>query len=173
MTVIRPQTPGGYTIFCDDVRFEQGTGKQMYIGAYLGQMIIRAPKLPVRLPSFHAVVFYQERKGEESTHPVSVQVFLPGKEEASFRMDIPRSDFENVRIPEGLGSEDQFVQVVVVAAFPNFKIDQAGLIKVRAFRGEDEIRLGTLLVTFIETPAPAASPAPTDATPPSADQKPN
>jgi hypothetical protein len=74
-------------------------------------------------------------------------------EEPAFKFEIPRSDIDNVVIDPSI--EDPLKQVIVIATFRDFVVKEPGRFKVRAFRGDDEIRLGTLDV--ILNPAVAAA----------------
>lgn len=164
MNVIRRQTPAGYSVFCDDVRIEQGSGKHIYIGVYLGQMLFNAQSFPTRLSTFNVVTFYQERK-DESTHPVSINVFIPAQEEPAFTINLPRDEFAKMELPPTL--DDPLVQVAVVAQFRDLVIREAGLIRVRAFRGEEEIHLGALEVRLNPSSAAPKSDDPNSSPDPS------
>jgi hypothetical protein len=140
MTVIRRNTPSGYTIFCDDVR-QESNGKLIYIGVYEVKMILE--QIPATLPSFCVVVKYIERHGE-SDLPVVLKVFLPGYEEP-MQSELPLKEIRAAELPEAM--EDPLLTTSVHIKIAPFVIGVEGMIKVRAYRGEDEIRLGTLHVT--------------------------
>lgn len=141
MNIIAPQTPFGYTIFCDDVRVEI-TGKNIFIGVYNG--VVMLTQLPALVPSLYAIVRYTERKGE-SSDPVVIKVFEPENDMPIISIDVPVDEMRATVIPEGL-TDDPMVTAMIPIAFMPFQFEKEGFIKVRAYRGDDEIRLGSLRV---------------------------
>jgi hypothetical protein len=149
MTVIYPRLPSGFTIFCDDIRHEV-SGKATFVGAYADTMYING-QLPAILPKLAIMIVYREEP--QSLEPVQVKVFLPGDD-----YDAPAVVFEFTPepelIPEQTGDflmrEARFLWETVGVI-----IKETGQIRVRAFRGDDEIRLGALEVTL--NPAFAAA----------------
>jgi hypothetical protein len=142
MSVVRNNTPNGYSIFCDDVRVE-ANGKQILIGVYTGDMLV--PVFPVHLPIFHVLVRYNERFNE-SDQPVKFVITAPGYEEPLFTTEVPRTNFANTDSVIDAEIDDPIIGFNLVAGFPSMLFSQPGRIKVRAYRGDDEIRLGTLRV---------------------------
>jgi hypothetical protein len=144
MSVVRNNTPNGYSIFCDDVRVE-ANGKQILIGVYYGDMLL--PVMPVQLPIFSVVIRYNERVNE-SELPVKIVITVPGHENPVFSTEIPRENFQTTisSLNTDADVDDPLVTINVMAAFPGLLFSQPGRIKVRAYRGDDEIRLGTLRV---------------------------
>lgn len=143
MTLIS-HSPNGSAVFCDDVRYE-ANGKQLFIGVYAGEMII-SPGFPATLPTFSVVVRYQERRAE-SYVPVTIKIFIPGDDEPIFTATVPPEQFASIKFSEDYDYEgDPHVMVGFAATFPGITIKQAGKIKVRAYRGDDEIKLGALRV---------------------------
>jgi hypothetical protein len=142
MNIISPSTPGGYSIFCDDIR-QENNGKQILIGLYTGDMLIDA--FPIQLPTFQVLIRYQERP-DESILPVKFVIIAPHPtDEKIFETEVPREAFEKVLVPSD-SFDDPFVSLNLHASFAGFVLARPGLIKVRAYRGDDEIRLGTLRV---------------------------
>lgn len=144
MSVIRPSTPTGYSMFCDDIR-QEDNGKQFLIGLYSSEMLITS--FPTILPSFRVLINYQERMGE-SRLPVKLVVTAPngtGNDVPIFEAELAREDMDKVQAPPD-GNDEPYVSVGINAAFTPFILAHPGRIKVRAYRGEDEIRLGTLRV---------------------------
>ncbi len=143
MNIISPSTPGGYSIFCDDIRHENN-GKQILIGLYNADMLIDA--FPILLPTFQVLIRYQERPGESSL-PVKFVITSPHPtDEKIFEAEVPRENFEKVLIPSDNNLDDPFVSLNLHASFAGFVLAGPGRIKVRAYRGDDEIRLGALRV---------------------------
>jgi hypothetical protein len=105
-------------------------------------MLIR-PSFPASLPTFTIMIKYFERFNE-SDKPVKFAVFVPGTDEPVFQAEIPRD--APMPPPEGVDSAETRVSFNLIAQFRDFLIGEAGAIKVRAYRGDDEIHLGSLRV---------------------------
>ena len=154
MSVIQRSSPGGYAMFCDEVRREDN-GKFIHLGVYLEEMVITAPAFPVRLPRLSVVVNYYERVGE-SNDPVRFVVFLPGEEAPAGEFELTKPEGPIPQPPadsaEDLGPPLFHMTIVIDIRDPVFK--QEGRIRVRALRGDDEIRLGTLGVRLNQIPVP-------------------
>jgi hypothetical protein len=156
MNVIRPTTPYGYSIFCDDIRVE-GNGKQLFIGVYTVDMLM--PQFPAQMPSFHILIRYNERPNE-STLPVKFVITMPGQEEPIFTNEISREQLTATIMPTSTEElDDPMVTLNIVAVFHGLVFAGPGRMKVRAYRGDDEIRLGTLGVRL----HPDLEAAPTEA----------
>lgn len=157
MTIYVPKTPSGHSIFCDDVR-QEVSGKMIYIGVYQGELIVLQPP-PIILPTFNIIVTYLERPREEN-RPVVLKVFIPGAEnpivDAAVPIDAARAMPNNA--PDG---EDFLVSIRMPMRFSPLVIEAEGLIKVRAYIGDDEIRLGTLRVRVMEPSEQSGSDTPT------------
>jgi hypothetical protein len=149
--IIEPSTPFGSTIICDDVRVENN-GKKMYIGVY-DQMYVHAD-FPVVLPSLYFVVRYAEGLGE-SEDAVVIKVFLPGSNvnnpaiEALFWPAGPRSGLGEEKIiqdrPDDEKRDPMRIGTLPLMLSPAV-ITQEGEIRIRAYRGEDVIKLGAMQV---------------------------
>lgn len=145
MKTVAPSTPYGYTIFCDDVRQEMG-GKTSYMGIYKSKLIFNTP-LPASLPKFFLVVNYFERPGE-STDPVTLHVYMPDDAEGAptVTAEIPLDDFRSkppkLETPDSVPLISATVNLVVMP----FEMKSEGRLRVRAYRGDLEIRLGTLSI---------------------------
>lgn len=143
MSVISPSTPSGHSIFCDDVRNE-ANGKQILIGVYNADMLVDS--FPILLPNFSIVIRYQERKNE-SDLPVKFVVTVPNPhDEKIFEVDVPREAFVHPDPPSWDVEEQPLITLNLNPSFAGFMLLHTGRIKVRAYRGDDEIRLGTLRV---------------------------
>jgi hypothetical protein len=159
MTVIPRSSPTGYAIFCDEVRREDN-GKHIHLGVYVGEMVINAPSFPVRLPRLSVVINYYETVGE-STEPVRFAVFLPGEQAPAgeFTINKPEGPIPPPPAPEeGEQPGEPLFHVAIVLDIQDPVFKQEGRIRVRAFRGDDEIRLGTLTVRFHRMDAPPPPP---------------
>lgn len=148
MTVLVPSSPTGHTIFCDDFR-QEINGKFIFIGVYVGDMIFFGHP-PGLLPTFCAVVTYLERPGE-SNDPVTFKLFAPGSIDPIYagdvQVDILRS---SPPPPEPIGevNPDFRQKILVPIKLSPVMVGGDGLFKVRAYRGDEEIRLGTLRTIF-------------------------
>jgi hypothetical protein len=143
MTVFHPATPSGYTIFCDDVRHEI-TGKQILIGVYNADLVVES--LPALLPSFNFVIHYRERKNE-SELPVKIVITVPTPDDQPIlEMDIPREGFKQAPPPPDAIEGEMLSAVNMTSSVAGLLLTHIGRIKVRAYRGDDEIRLGTLRI---------------------------
>ncbi len=155
MKSIAPTTPYGYTIFCDDVRQEMGN-KTSHVGIYRGKLIINAP-LPVLLPKFFLVVHYFERPNE-STEPVSLHIYMPGDAEGepTVTQELPLDDARSKTPEPEILESDPLLALTFHHMFAPLELKSEGRIRVRAYRGDLEVRLGTL--TVISTPAEGLTP---------------
>ena len=159
MTVFVPASPYGFTIFCDDLR-QESSGKLIFIGVYTNELIIFGAA-PTLLPTFAAFINYVERPGE-STDPVKLRMFIPGMAEPFADIDLDVVAMRNTPKPPHIEGDDSFIRMFVPLKFSPLPIHEEGLIKVRAYRGDDEIRLGTIMVRFQPIPINLAQPiAPT------------
>jgi|GEM_PF-907529 len=149
MAVILPATPYGYTIFCDDIR-QEANGKLIYVGVYTSEMIIYGAS-PMLLPTFVAATTYRERPGE-SNAPVKIKMFVPGSDDAATEFDLPVAVMRSTQFGAETEGEDRIYSAIIPIRISPLLLHQDGLIKIRAYRGDDEIRLGALLVRFQAPP---------------------
>lgn len=149
MSEILPSTPNGHVVFCDEIR-QEANGKLFLIGMYQNEIFI-SPGFPAKLGSFSAIINYEERPGDR-TSDVVLRLFLPGEESASFEAKIARSDLNAVAMPDDPEAEDPRVRVGIIAQFRDLVIKQSGRIRVRAYIGEDQLRLGS--ITIKQAPHP-------------------
>lgn len=153
MKSIAQESPFGSTIFCDDIRHELG-GKVSYIGIYSGSINFSQP-LPRTLSKFGFAIRYSERPSE-STEDVTIGIFLPGDPEdaPSTKFGLPiqemRSQSPDPKILQT--GEDPVATMIFHIVMENLSIKEEGRIKVRAYRGDLEVRLGTLFVQYIAPP---------------------
>ncbi len=146
MTVFQSTPPWGFTVFCDDVRLE-ANGKLLYIGVYPGDMVIYGI-LPALIPSFAALVRYSEKPGE-STDRVTIKVFPPGGDDPIVAIELDTVMLRSTNLSTDVPNEEQLVSSLVPIRISPMPIEHEGRIRVRAYRGNDEIRLGTLNVRVL------------------------
>lgn len=146
----------GYSLFCDDLRREEG-GKVTLVGVYSSEMIIFG-SFPVTLPKLALIVTYVERPSQ-SYEPLELAIYFPGDAdgEPSHRRSLPAEMLEEFRQqrPEP-DAEDPILTMRLDWMFSPVNIKQEGRIKVRMIRGGTEIKLGTLRIT---TRSPSAAQA--------------
>jgi hypothetical protein len=139
----------GHTIFCDDIRIE-ASGKFIYIGVYPSYMTWHGT-FPFILPHLALSISYSQRP-EKFITP-NFWVFLPGDpdDKPSLTSEMPeeaaRQALERVQnsaLPVDKGHI--YANTVTNFMFQSVPIKTSGLIKVRAVRGEELFRLGTLFV---------------------------
>lgn len=155
--IINPSLPSGHTIFCDDVR-QEVSGKQTLVGTYGTYMYVA--EFPVMLPKVCCVITYRE--APESAGHVAIRVIQEiGDDEtvvAEIEYDIP----EGTRPPAEL--EGSFIRregKFVVQLSP-FSMEGPGFLKVRVFRGDDEIRLGAMKIDLAPSIPPESEAANSD-----------
>ncbi len=157
--------PYGVTIFCDDIRPEVG-GKLSYMGVYNGTMFV-AGDLPITFPKFCISVHYHEFVLPEDKRPtgnVPFKIFMPWDEEGTpsltseFPMEEARKSSQLAEFREQAPADsDHLILTQAHLAFAPFAISRYGYIRVRAYWGTEEIRLGALRIA---PPAGAKSNSP-------------
>jgi hypothetical protein len=158
MTLLSQSLPTGHATFCDDIR-QEDNGKHLLIGVYNSVMYV--PQFPFVALKMCFRIRYVERPNDAS-QPVQFRIFLPGAkpDNPALTWDIPT---ENRPVPseqelqaqvEWLQSlsgegwetpEPTYVQMYNLTLTPLI-ISQEGAIRVRAYRGDDVIRIGSMLV---------------------------
>jgi hypothetical protein len=156
MTIFVPSTPFGYTIFCDDIR-QESNGKLIYLGVYQTDMTIFGT-FPAILPTFTMMIRYNERR-TDSGDPVTIKIFVPGNDQPVFQVTIDTATMRSALPRSDLPGEDEIISTLIPVRLSPLQIETEGRIKVRAYKGDDEIRLGTLNVRIVPLPSPT-QPAP-------------
>jgi hypothetical protein len=138
----------GHAIFCDDIRFEIGS-KLTYIGVYTNNMFIHTG-FPTTLPKLCFSVNYWQEGGKIIT-PVKFVVFLPNdpEDKPSIEFGVADETLEEV-VKEHIAIKNRddkgYAMFRTQVSINNLVIEAPGSIKVRAVRGEQLIRLGSLQV---------------------------
>ena len=147
--IINPNLPSGFVTFCDDIRHEV-TGKMTLVGVYSGQMIISGT-LPITLPQICAVITFRFSPPSEPIKPV-IKIFMSGQDEPLFMMEteITPAEAEAAVARDVPLYEDPdritFGQMVITPQIQGLIVKEACTLKVRAYIGDDEIRLGALSI---------------------------
>jgi hypothetical protein len=149
MIVADPPDVYGYTIFCDDIRVEVG-GKLTYVGAYQDTMVVHGT-FPVVLPKFAMHFVYRQRR-PNVIPPTKIVIVTPGHTEENPAMTIEMGEeaaIEATAKAEATkidGEDPRFLVMQGPLTLTNLVIQEPGQIKVRAVRGDQFIRLGTLRI---------------------------
>lgn len=137
--------PYGITVFCDDVR-EEKLGKRIYIGVYNSELLIDGD-FPAFLPTFAFVITYLEPL-EDPIEPVIIKIFAPDLDGGSnilgeITLPDDRPQRPESQIPDG---QSEYRAVIIPAKVGPLELQGPGYLKVRAYKGGEEIRLGALRV---------------------------
>jgi hypothetical protein len=141
----------GFSLFCDDVRQEVG-GKLSFMGIYQADMVFpHGTAFPIVVPRFVIVVKYFEVVGA-FTDDLFIEIFLPeDKDTPSARQEVKRSEIprpdNRYSVPE---DSDRLFVVQVPMVLSPFIIREPGFLRVRMNRGENRLKLGSLLIRAAE-----------------------
>jgi hypothetical protein len=147
--------PYGTTVFCDDVR-DEVSGKKTYVGVYFNEMLLPG-EFPVLIPQFALAITYLEPLSDP-VEEVILKVFVPGENTdsevaADVVLPVDRVDSLDERTKDPLAEYRAHIFHFKISPF---LIAREGYVKVRAYVGEREIRLGSLRVrsaTDLERPS--------------------
>ena len=147
MSVVTWPSPYGYTIFCDDIRREIG-GKNTYVGVYNAELIVQSSP-PIIIARLALAITYHEKVDEDSK-PVEIRVYFPGDADHNPRFSamLPEDFRKTVPVLDDTAQTDAMVSVTSYLNLSPVELNAEGIIRVRAYRGDDEIRLGSLRVKF-------------------------
>lgn len=139
--IIYPSLPSGYTIFCDDIRHET-TGKVTFVGTYGTRLFIAT--VPSIVPRICCAVTYRE--ATDAFGKVAIRVIHEVDEDEKVLGQIEYEISPN-DLPEP-DCDEPFVMREAKFFFEisPFAVPGPGLLKVRAFRDDNEIRLGSLKI---------------------------
>jgi hypothetical protein len=145
--IINPILPSGHVTFCDDIRNEV-SGKMTLVGVYQGQLMVNGD-LPAIIPQICALITLRIASPSKPLRPI-IKIFRSDQGEPlfSFEPEIPASPNEHSIAPMSDADPDRinFLQIGITAQIQGFAISEPCALKVRAFIGDDEIRLGTLQI---------------------------
>ena len=140
----KPETPFGYSIFCDDIRLEVGN-KTSLIGIYSGVLGFEGSEFPITIPKLCIVVTWCQDTSDE-VHPVTLKIIYEkenGEEQPLLEGELAVAGFKNVtRISESASRLTAQAQAVISP----ITFEAAGSIKVRAYYNSEEFKLGRLHV---------------------------
>lgn len=157
MTKLRsvfPSLPSGHTIFCDDIREEIG-GKVTLVGVYALYMYLA--EIPCVIPKICLSIEYREEIF--NADPILFKVIFEEIDDSvKIAPEAPRKKMgsENVLVempmqipPDAVRPKPKdfmMRQSRLNLHISPFAIQSRGLLKVRAYRRDEEIRLGALIV---------------------------
>jgi hypothetical protein len=148
--IIQPSLPYGEVMFCDDIR-EEINDKLNFVGVYENGMTILG-KLPVTI---RQIFVWIAIRADPRKAPLSgkVKIIRSDTETEIFAYDFSfPPDFSMPNLPNEKIEPEQLVYTEVTLRVPLYDLyfDRACRLKVRAFSGDDEIRIGSLNITFDE-----------------------
>jgi hypothetical protein len=145
--IINPDLPSGHVTFCDDIRHEV-SGKMTLVGVYQGQILVNGD-LPAIIPQICAVITLRLSPPSKPLRPI-IKIFRSDQDEPLFSLETEISAAPSVPTIVPLPGADpdgvNFLQMGITAQIQGFAISEPCTLKVRAFIGDDEIRLGTLQI---------------------------
>jgi hypothetical protein len=157
--IINPNTPSGYTIFCDDIRHEV-TGKTTLVGVYNNQLIVTGIT-PVTIPQICAAITLRILPPEKPLNPV-IKIFRNDQTDPLFVFEADIEPAENSLIPAPMPNMESdsvtFLQIGITAQMQAITIDESCTLRVRAFIENDEVRLGSLQIVVNSVSSSAQEP---------------
>ena len=138
----------GTTIFCEDIRDEIG-GKKTYVGVFGADIIING-SLPAVINQFAFCVTFLEPISD-AKDPLNIKIFLPSEndDEVALDIDLPGDRHSNANIGE-IDPTAEFLCARLSFKVIPLVITHEGYIRVRAYKGEREIRLGSIRVRVVD-----------------------
>lgn len=164
--IINPSLPNGQITFCDDIR-QEVNGKLSLMGVYANELVIFGEP-PVALQQLCALVTYHFDPSNLPQSLVARVVFEGASGEEVVLVDAidelpevqhaPKLPTLNTSEPNA----QAYARIVRIVRLEQPTFPEPGRLKVRFYLGDDEIRVGSLRVSF--APAPGAQ-APEEETP--------
>lgn len=142
--IIHPTLPSGFVIFCDDIRHEIGD-KATYVGVYSGQMIL-AGNLPITLPKLCAAITLRISPPTEIVR-ATIRMHLSSQDEPLFEAEAQIEPVQGISDNIPLDQIPDSIMIMQMGAFAQMQgliISQPSKIRVSAYIGDDEYRLGAL-----------------------------
>lgn len=147
-----PALPGGYAIFADDIR-QEVMGKVTLVGTYFTELVVRGEP-PFLIPQLSIMVVYRD---DPAALPKDVTFRVlherPEQEdEVLWEVNLTLPKPEEDQLAPKLSSDPHARRMIELRAFPRFvpfAFAEEGQISVRAFAGDDEVRIGTLLLRIL------------------------
>ena len=147
--------PFGHTIFCDDIRYEEG-GKQSLIGIYRHSLFFHG-EFPLVLPKLVLSIYYFE-PADDCADSIDLNVYFPGddQEKPTFSANIqitpdkmPQIGGERSKPPKDM---DTVITMQPVFELAQVAFKEEGFMKVRAVRRGEIIKLSSLYIAQAPPP---------------------
>ena len=156
--IIQPTLPGGFVIFCDDIR-EEVNGKFTFVGTYAGEMTIFGAA-PVILPKICVAVRLRVNPAALPQHIV-FKITKETEQDSDTLLEAPLdapAPPEQFKFPENIGGDGfKFIEIGFNTELVGITFPDISTIRVRALIGEDELRVGALTVK-VAAPVQVESP---------------
>jgi hypothetical protein len=143
---VKRQTPNGYCLFCEDIRYEQN-GKFSLMGNF-GSSLHPLNSFPLNLPKFCIYLSYFQRR-EDGFKDIRFEVVLTSKDsdQIIWESTIPSAALESAPKSDEIDeSDDPLIGLHLPLEIHNFAIGGRGKIRVYANRGDERLRLGSLSI---------------------------
>jgi hypothetical protein len=153
--MVTPIVPYGYSIFCDDIRYEVD-GKVSPIGVYtMGTMLVHS-EYPIILPKLGCILGFAEPVPNATTRefPIVIKVFLPGETNQPFHTIPSLTPDRQARerainafgVAEDAAGYTLYQRSVLPLLFQNVVIKQSGSLRIMAEYGDESLSCGSLRV---------------------------
>ncbi|AIT79115.1 DUF6941 family protein [Novosphingobium pentaromativorans] len=149
--IIHPTTPGGYAIFCDDIR-DEINGKTTLVGTYNGEMFLQA-SLPATIPQlccFATIIIDPHALPKQVSFEIQKHL-SSDKVETIVQIGVP--PIEEMPEPEyrpGFGDEKKIFGMKFSVRMPLLSIDRDMTLRAVAIVDENQHRIGSLTVRQVE-----------------------
>lgn len=137
-------SPHGHCIFCEDIR-QEINGKETYVGVFPGSEMFVFGAMPTNIGKLMIKVFYAQRATDPKV-PVTIEVTMPGDDEASATIEIDFSTATEALPPPPTHLDDAFIALQATFIFNPLEVKKEGTIRVRAVRDGKCYKLGSLTV---------------------------
>ena len=137
----------GVTLFCEGIRDEQNEQKTL-VGVYTGDLVVQGG-FPVVLPTL-AIYITLVEPWQEAKGPLNLKVLVPGENGDEVVSDTNLAHDRRDDAGGGTAKPECLYSMLSFRLSP-LLIQQGGHIRVRAYKGDHEIKLGSLLVTDSNT----------------------
>lgn len=138
----------GRTIFAEDVRLEKS--EQLTIVGVISGIVVES--FPNILPKLAMVIDYQQTQ-DQPVIPVIIRAYAPGSDEPIFEHEHSSEALTGATEPS-LGQVRESIypgvkvrRIVQVAVLTVVSISEPGWIRVRGFRGDEVLAMGSILIT--------------------------
>lgn len=146
--------PYGISFFCEDIRHEVG-GKVSYMGIFGQDMEIEGSK-PAVLPRFTIAVHLHI---PVSYAPTNLRVVVLMVANSGTKELMALEGPLEATAPHPAGDDHYIVANIHLNAIP-FQVDEDCVLRVRAYCRDEEVKLGSFNIRFVEPEALEASMAP-------------